>query len=262
MIPEQLINQFIFYPERELYANPHMLDLDYQDIWLQTDDELVIHGWFLPCKNAVASMLFLHGNAGNISHRLDNLQVLVAAGFQVLILDYRGFGRSDGFPHEAGTYLDAAAAWRWLIRETDGPHLLFGRSLGGAVALQLASLSDVRPCAVVVENTFTSGKAIAATIMPFPGLDVVLPNFYPSQERIGQIEAPLLLIHSQDDEVIPFAQGEALFESALEPKEFYSISGAHHNDAYVMGGTAYIERLRSFVHQYCAKTSSVDPNEN
>lgn len=248
---EQILNQFIFYPDPEMIANPHMLDLPFDDVWLTTCDSVQIHGWFLPREDALATMLFLHGNAGNISHRLDNLRVLVEAGFQVLIVDYRGFGHSEGTPNEQGTYLDAEAAWRWLVAETAGPHVVFGRSLGGAVAVQLASTDGVNACAVIVENTFTRGRDMAAALMPIPGIGVMLPDFYPNADRIGAIDAPLLVVHSEQDEMIPFAHGEALHAAASEPKAFFAVPNAHHNDAYVVGGATYVEQLRAFVQRYC-----------
>ena len=251
MLPEQLINQFIFYPEPQITVNPHVLDMAFDDVWLTTSDDVNIHGWWLPCEEPQASILFLHGNAGNITHRLDNLRMLHEAGFQVLIIDYRGFGRSEGTPGERGTYLDAEAAWQWLVETSSGPNLIFGRSLGGAVGIWLAATTTHKPDGLIVENTFTSGRDLAAQVLPIPGMGVVVPNFYPSIERIDKISAPLLLIHSLDDELIPLAHGEQLFAAAPEPKECYYVPGAHHNDAYAIGGEAYVERLRGFVKGYC-----------
>jgi len=247
MLPEQLINQFIFYPEPQITVNPHILNIPFDDVWLTTSDDVDIHGWWIPCEEALASILFLHGNAGNITHRLDNLRVLNQAGFQVLIIDYRGFGRSEGTPGERGTYLDADAAWNWLVESTPDPHLIFGRSLGGAVGIWLAATASRQPDGVIIENTFTSGRELAAQVMPIPGIGFAVPNFYPSIERIGKIDAPLLLIHSLDDELIPIAHGELLFDAAIEPKDAYFVPGAHHNDAYAVGGQAYVERLLEFV---------------
>ena len=143
MLPEQLFNQFIYYPDLDLIANPHMLDLAFQEVQLTTQDQVTIHGWYLPHDHALATLLFLHGNAGNISHRLDNLRLLHEAGFQILIVDYRGYGQSQGTPSEQGLYLDGVAAWQWMIEETPGPHLIFGRSLGGAVAVRVAVREDI-----------------------------------------------------------------------------------------------------------------------
>ncbi len=251
MLPEQLINQFIFYPEPQITVNPHVLDMSFDDVWLTTSDGVEIHGWWLPCENALASLLFLHGNAGNITHRLDNLRVLNEAGFQVLIIDYRGFGRSEGTPGVRGTYLDADAAWNWLVDSIPGPRLIFGRSLGGAVGIWLAATTERTPDGVIVENTFTSGRELAAAVMPIPGMDFVVPNFYPSLERVGNIHAPLLLIHSLEDELIPVEHGERLFAAATLPKEAYYVADAHHNDAYAIGGQAYVARLQGFVREKC-----------
>ena len=135
MIPTAVLNQFIFYPDAEFYASPTAFGLAARDIWLRTADGLRLHGWFFARRSPVATVLFLHGNAGNISHRLDNVRLLLDLNVQVFIIDYRGYGRSEGSPDEAGTYEDALTAWQWMATEIPGPHLLFGRSLGGAIAI-------------------------------------------------------------------------------------------------------------------------------
>ena len=131
--------------------------------------------------------------------------------------------------------------------------MIFGRSLGGAVGIWLAATTNHQPDGLIVENTFTSGRDIAALVMPIPGMGFVVPDFYPNIDRIGKISAPLLLIHSRDDELIPFAQGEQLFAAAVEPKESYFVPGAHHNDAYAIGGDEYVERLREFASGCCGE---------
>jgi fermentation-respiration switch protein FrsA (DUF1100 family) len=245
---DALINQFVYFPDRVLVANPHMLALPFQDVWLETADNVRVHGWFMPCDAPVASVLFLHGNAGNISHRLDNLRLLVErARCQVLIIDYRGYGRSDGSPDERGTYLDAAAAWAWLTAHTPGPHVIFGRSLGGAVAVHTAVAAAPRPAGVIVENTFTRLLDIAADMVPFPAMLGLLPDIYPTLTRAPKLTMPLMIIHSDRDELIPVGHAHTLFAAAPEPKELYIVEGGRHNDAYLVGGEGYWLRFNQFL---------------
>ncbi|MEZ4715769.1 MAG: alpha/beta hydrolase [Caldilineaceae bacterium] len=253
---DALINQFVFYPDRVLVANPHMLALPFQDVWLETADDMRVHGWFLPCEDAVASVLFLHGNAGNISHRLDNLRLLVErARCQVLIIDYRGYGRSDGLPDERGTYVDATAAWTWLTTHTPGPHVIFGRSLGGAVAVQTAVTATPPPDGLIVENTFTRLLDIAADMVPFPAMLGLLPDIYPTLARMPQLTVPVMVIHSEQDELIPVNHAHTLFAAAPEPKELYVVAGGRHNDAYLVGGDDYWRRFSHFLHTLPPQTS-------
>lgn len=247
MIPHAMLNQFIFFPDRELFATPDAYGLKAEDIWLSTADDVCIHGWFFPREDARATLLFLHGNAGNISHRLDNVRLLLDLNVQVFILDYRGYGQSESNPDEAGTYADALAAWQWMLGKSIGPHLIFGRSLGGAVAIWLAVQAEVEPAAVIIENTFASGRGIAGKLLPVPAMAALLPNFYPSIDRIALIDTPLLLIHGEADELIPVAHGQRLFAAARAPKKLYLVPGGHHNDAYSVGGIAYWQQWREFL---------------
>lgn len=248
MFIESMLSRFIYYPDRTLTANPRMLNMAYENVRIAAEDNVTIHGWFVPCANPVAAVLFLHGNAGNISHRLANVQMLVERlRCQVLIVDYRGYGESDGAPSERGIYRDAHAAWRWLCENAAGPHIVFGRSLGGAVALHVAVLGDPRPDGVIVENTFTRLTEIAAQMVPFPTMIGMLPDLYPSIDRIGKVESPLLVIHSEHDELIPLQHGQLLHAAAPEPKMLYIVRGGHHNDAYMIGGEAYRATWRQFL---------------
>ncbi len=189
MLPQSLLNRFIYYPDPILVATPRALELDFSDVWLTAGDGVRIHGWFVPATNPTCSVLFLHGNAGNISHRLDNVRLLVEQlDCQVLIVDYRGYGRSEGVPSEQGLYLDAAAAWRWLRANSTGPYIIFGRSLGGAVALQLATATGAEPDGVIVENTFTRLRDMAADMVLFSVAQGLMPDLYPSIDRIRDLE--------------------------------------------------------------------------
>ena len=212
---------------------------------LWSEPGVQLHGWFFPHSKPVATLLFCHGNAGNISHRLENAYHLLRTGFQVLLFDYRGYGHSSGEPSEEGLYTDAAAAWAHLAQREDtvgAPRIIFGRSLGGAVAVELAT--RVGADGLIIESTFTSIRTLARLVFsfPLPGL----PIKYDSLSKIGRVTMPLLAIHGKRDELIPFADGELLFEAAPEPKTWYPIPGAGHNNTYLVGGEVYFQRLAKF----------------
>ena len=243
---ESLVNRFIYYPEPHWAIIPADLGLQAEDVSLEPESGVRLHGWFFPHPEPLATLLFCHGNAGNVSHRLENVAYLLSTGFQVLLFDYRGYGHSSGQPSEQGLYQDAAAAWVHLVERADTasvPQIIFGRSLGGAVAVELAT--RVEADALIIESTFTSVLALTRLIFPLPLPS--LPVKYDSLSKIGQLKMPLLAIHGEQDELIPFAEGQALFEAAPEPKTWYPIPGAGHNDTYHVGGEAYFLRLATFV---------------
>ena len=242
--------RLLYYPDipgRVLEATPAAIGLAYEDVTLQTRDGVRLHAWFIPAEHPRATVLFCHGNAGNISHRLDSIHLLHSLGLQVLIFDYRGYGQSEGNPSEAGTYRDVDAAWRYL-REARGlpasQIIVFGRSLGAAVAADLASRT--RPGAVILESAFTSVPDLAAGIYPWLPVRLLSRYRYDNLDKLTRIEGPLLLVHSREDEIIPFAHGVRLFESAHEPKAFLETSGGH-NDAFQGSRKAYTHGLQSFL---------------
>lgn len=240
-------SRFVFYPDqptRAIEATPGDIGLDYEDVAITTDDGITLHGWWVPGARREA-LLFFHGNAGNISHRLESLRLFHSLGVGVLTIDYRGYGRSDGEPDEQGTYLDALAAWRHLVetRELAARDIVvFGRSLGGAVAAQLATV--VTPAGLVLESTFTSIPDMARHA--FPWLPASLARIrYDTLSRIGQIDCLLLILHSPDDEVVPYAHGERLANAAQNAR-FVRLRGGH-NDAFFVRGDEYAAALREFV---------------
>ena len=244
---EQMISRFIYYPDPHWVARPAHLGLEAEEVSLAPEAGIRLHAWFFPHPEPLASLLFCHGNAGNASHRLGNVRELVHTGFQVLLFDYRGYGHSSGSPSEGGLYGDAAAAWGHLVERADtagAPRIIFGRSLGGAVAVDLACGAGVDADGLIVESTFTSIRTLTRLIyhLPLPEL----PVKYDSLSKIGQLEMPLLAIHGERDELIPYRDGRALFEAAPEPKRWYRIRGAGHNDTYVVGGEAYFEQMAAF----------------
>jgi fermentation-respiration switch protein FrsA (DUF1100 family) len=247
----QLVSSFIYYPESDWIVTPGRLGLRAEEVQLEPEPGIQLHAWFFPVSNSLASLLFCHGNAGNVSHRLENVASLVQTGFQVLLFDYRGYGHSSGQPSEKGLYRDAIAAWEYLLGRKDSierPLIIFGRSLGGAVAIDLANhIGTPDPnvsTGLVIESTFTSIQTLARLIFR-----LALPNLpvkYDSLSKIGRIRMPLLAIHGEQDELIPYADGQALFKAAPEPKAWYPIPGAGHNDTYLVGGKTYFQRLASF----------------
>ena len=238
---------FVYFPERELAADPGAYGLAFENVYFQSSDGVKLHGWFVPGRGDV-TWLWFHGNAGNISHRLDNVNLLHRAlGANIFIIDYRGYGRSEGRPTEKGTYRDAEAALAYLLSRDDikdNRIVYFGRSLGGAVAVELALRHE--PYALILESAFDSVADMARRSLPYLPLWLALRGMYNSVGKIGKIGAPILVLHGDRDEVIPFEVGERLFDAAGEPKEFYAIQGAGHNDTYLVGSTDYLEALRRF----------------
>jgi fermentation-respiration switch protein FrsA (DUF1100 family) len=237
-------------PGRELEATPGAIGLAFEDVTLQTADGMRLHGWLIPVGNPRATVLFCHGNAGNISHRLDSIALLNSLGLQVLIFDYRGYGRSEGQPSETGTYRDGDAAWDYL-REVrglqDSEIIIFGRSLGAAVAADLASRT--RPAAVILESAFTSVPDLAAGIYPWLPVRLLSRYRYDNLRKVERIDRPLLVVHSRQDEIIPFAHGKQLFERAHQPKQFLELNGDH-NGAFLHSRNAYTHGLISFLDTF------------
>lgn len=234
-------------PSREINATPKSIGLDYEQIELNTEDAQRLDAWFIPAENAQGTLLFCHGNAGNISHRLDSIRQFHALGLSVFIFDYRGYGNSSGNPSEEGTYTDAKAAWQYLTdtrQIPDNEIIIFGRSLGGAIATDLAVKTS--PKALIIESSFTSVPDIASHHYSFFPVRLLSRYIYPAGDNIQRINAPVLIIHSPNDEIIPYSHGKALFENALEPKYFLEIKGGH-NDGAIITGKDYLEGINRFL---------------
>ena len=236
-------------PSRQLVATPADVGLGYEALRLATADGETLDAWFVPASPERAVLLFFHGNAGNISHRLDSLRIFHALGLSVLIFDYRGYGRSSGHPSEQGTYEDARAAWRHLVGERGVAAeriVLFGRSLGGAVATRLAA--EHQPAGLIVESTFRSVPALAAEIYWFLPVRSLARLEYPAERLIGSVQAPVLVVHSTEDEIIPFHHGEALHAAAGSSARLLALRGDH-NTGFMLSATAYLEGLDGFLDQ-------------
>jgi fermentation-respiration switch protein FrsA (DUF1100 family) len=244
-------DSLIFQPSSEIIQTPGHAGLEFQDLYFTTADGVRVHGWFIPHREARATWVWFHGNAGNISHRVENIKLLHhKVSVNIVIFDYRGYGRSAGSVSEEGTYRDGAAVLDFLVnqlRVDTRTLILFGRSLGAAVAAEMAGRFKIR--ALILESPFMSIREMAKTILPFLPLGSLLQTRYDVIEKIGKVKVPLLVLHGDRDEVVPYEQGNKVFAAAGEPKEFYSIAGAHHNDTYLVGGDAYFARLRSFVER-------------
>ncbi len=246
-------SRFVFFPSHEIEATPEDVGLTYESVEITTSDGVKITGWFVQAKNARGTVLFFHGNGGNISHRLYSLHIFHELGLSALIIDYRGYGRSEGKPSEEGIYLDAEAAWKYLVEQRSikpDEIILFGRSLGGAVAVNLAGKH--KPKALIVESTFTSIPEIGSDVYPFlPCALLRLLSRYQfnATEGISQVDCPVLVVHSRDDEMIPFAHGRAIFDAAGEPKEFLETTGSH-NDGFIVSGLTYKDGLDKFISSH------------
>ena len=247
--------RLVYFPrvERELALTPRSAGLDFEDVSLLTADGVALHGWWVPARNARGAALVLHGNAGNISHRIGYLTMFNRLGYSVLLVDYRGYGKSGGHPGEEGTYRDAEAAWQYLIavRKLKPDEIaIMGESLGGGVATWLALKYPSR--ALVLASTFTSVPDLGAQVYPWLPVRLLASIRYDNLERIRQVAAPVLIAHSRSDDIIPFAHGEALFAAAREPKQLLVLSGGH-NDGFLYMREEWIAAVGVFLERTAAK---------
>jgi fermentation-respiration switch protein FrsA (DUF1100 family) len=242
-------NLLIFYPEAHFDFLPSDWSLTCEDVYFDTKDNTRLHGWFFPLKGEAPVILFCHGNAGNISHRLENIKLLLDEGMQVFIFDYRGFGKSGGKPSETGLYMDGLAAYDFLVNQNRIPPdrvVPFGRSLGASVAIEISLKRSVR--SLIIESPFTSTKEMAKTIFLFNAFAFLLPPHYNNLEKINRVTVPKLIIHGENDEIVPFSMGEKLYQTSRPPKYFLPIKQATHNDTYLVGGKRYFETLSGFIN--------------
>lgn len=252
-----LENHLIYFPMRAHDVTPTDLGLVHEEVELLAEDGVRLHGWFLPVKGSRLTVLVCHGNAGNVSHRLDRALLMQSRlGVDTFLFDYRGYGASEGSPDEKGTYRDGRAAYRWLIARGLDPErvVLFGESLGSAVALQLAVEVEAR--GLVLESPFTSIPDMVRAVYPFLPLWPLIRTRYDNVAKVARLRMPLLVLHGERDDVVPFAQGRRVFDAAPEPKRFFAIPGAGHNDTYVVGGEAYWRALRDFLESLPGERSS------
>jgi fermentation-respiration switch protein FrsA (DUF1100 family) len=244
-----IVDRMLFLPTPGVDASAAGLAIAAEEVFLTTEDGVRIHAFFVPAPTATRAILYLHGNAGNASHRLPLGSLLATLGAHVLLLDYRGYGRSEGRPDEAGVYADARAGLRHLTQQRGLPEqrvLLFGSSLGGAVAVDLAQ--DRALAGVVLESTWSTLADTAAQVFG-PLARPFTRGRFDSLGKIGRLRSPLLCFHGDRDDIVPLALGRRLFDAAPEPKAFETLAGAGHNDTLQVGGRAYLARVRRFLDE-------------
>lgn len=239
-------------PGRALTMTPIDVGMDYHDVSIETADGVTLHGWFIEGRSSQV-LLFFHGNAGNISHRLASIRQFQNLGLSVLIIDYRGYGQSGGRTTETGINLDADAAWRYLTEDRGIPAsdiVIFGRSLGASAASRLAA--QHQPLALILESSFTSIPDIAQELYPWLPARWLSRFSHATRDYVRDVRCPVLVAHSRDDEIIPFHHGEAIFASANEPRTLLALRGTH-NDAFLQDERAYIEGVQTFLTELSAR---------
>ena len=245
-----LQSRFIYYPGvgREIVSTPSAHGARYEDVTIETSDGERLNAWWVPAESPRGVVLLLHGNAGNISHRIEYALMFRRLGYSTLLLDYRGYGKSTGSPTEQGTYVDAESAWRWLTitrRVPERDIIVFGESLGGGVASWLAARHQVR--ALILASTFTSAVDLGSELYPFLPVRLVSRFRYNTLARLRDVRAPVLVVHSREDEIIPFSHGRRLFEAAPEPKAMLELAGGH-NQGLVFAREAWVKALAAFLN--------------
>jgi len=244
-------NRLIFFPDipGRLSGDWQPRGLPVEDAWLHAADGVKLHAWWIAAPGAEFTFVAFHGNAANIANRADIYEFLRSVPANVLAVEYRGYGKSEGIPDEAGLYLDAQAAYEYLVKVRAVPPgriVAIGHSLGTAVAVDLASQREVG--GLVLEAPFPSGAAVARRVYPFlPGLGSVVKSKFETGKKLAQIRAPVLIIHCTSDPVIPFSLGENVFRAANEPKSFLRVEGVCHEEACLIAPEIYRAKLREFL---------------
>ena len=257
-----LEKRLIYYPAATLDVTPKELGLPSEDVAIDVEGGVKLHGWFIKAAKepSVATVLFSHGNAGNIADRLDRVMQLRSTGADFFLYDYRGYGRSTGSPDEEGTYKDGRAAYDYLvkIRGVDPKRLvLMGESLGCAISLQIAVEREA--AGLVLEAPFASIAHMAGAIYPFLPLRPFIRTRYDNLDKAARLKMPLFVIQGTQDEVIPVAQGKMVHDAAPQPKQYLAVEGAHHNDVYLIGGASYRRALTDFISSVTAASGGKGP---
>ncbi len=239
----------IYYPTQFIEQSPATVGLAYENINFKTEDGVTLNGWFIPHPEAIATILFCHGNAGNIGDRVETILLLHDLKVNLFIFDYRGYGKSVGRPSEIGTYRDGMAAYHYLESRKDVDMkkiILFGESLGGAVATEMAT--KVKPAGLILDSAFTSIQNISRDIYPFFPIRPLIRTKYDTLSKIKTIHCPVLVAHSKEDDIVKFHHGQELFAAANEPKEFLVLHGTH-NESIGMNGEVALCGLAHFIQR-------------
>lgn len=247
-------SKYVYHPDRELASTPASVNLDFEDVSVETEDGATLHAWYVPCREVAKrlnlTLLFCHGNAGDMGDRVGSLVTFNRLGFDTLIFDYRGYGKSTGKPGEEGTYLDALACWDYLVNEREvraSRIVVFGRSLGGAIASWLAARAA--PAALVLESVFSSALDMAHMMFPYLPARLICRFRYDNVNTVAEVDCPVLVAHGRDDRVCPFPHGRQVFEAAPAPKQFVELQGGH-NDGGLDANPDYQQCLVAFLEQY------------
>ena len=256
--PANVLDQLlVFHPEPWIDRDwRKQVQLPLEDVRFTAEDGARLFGWFLQATPEAPVLLWCHGNAGNLIHRLDNMALLYRAGLSVFIFDYRGYGLSEGSPSEEGFYRDARAAYRHLVESRQVPTqrlILFGRSIGAAVAGNLAVSSSA--AGLILEGAFPSVEAVAKHYYYGLPLHWLISSRFPLIDQMAQVRMPVLAIHGEQDDIIPIELGRKVYDAAPEPKSWYPVPGAGHNDCPFIGGKEYLARVNSFIVQTRAESS-------
>jgi len=237
----------LFIPDRVLTAHPGSFGLKYEDLYLPTSDGPVINAWYVENAPDSPVLLMCHGNGGNLSTRVDKMMLFRKAGASLLAIDYRGYGRSTGSPTEAGTYRDAEAAYLWLTGTKKIPPeriVFYGESLGNGVAIEMARRHKAR--GLIVDSAFTSTMDMGRLVFPFLPVNLMVKFRYDNLSKLPHVGCPVLVMHSPQDDIIPFAMGQKLFAAASEPKTFFELKG-NHNEGFMETGQPYVDAVSRFL---------------
>jgi len=255
-------SRMIFYPTGKHVASPADMGFAYESVSLTTSDQVKLHGWFIPVKDERGTVLFFHGNAGNISHRLDSLKIFHDLNLATLIIDYRGYGSSEGSISEQGTYRDGEAAWNYLTeikKIPAGKIIIFGRSLGAAIAAYVAARN--KPGGLILESAFTSVEDMGASMYPYMPIRLLSRYDYDTKKTLPAVSCPVMIIHSPYDELINFENGLKLYEIARPPKEMLKIRGGH-NDGFLVSGKNYVAGIDRFIETYVSGQHHEEPDQS
>lgn len=242
-------SKYVYFPTSDITATPSDAGLFYEDIMLKTSDGINISGWYIPAENQRGTILFFHGNGGNISHRIEFIEMFYELNLSTFIIDYRGYGKSEGKPSEEGTYFDAEAAWDYLVDEkkiNPSRIIIYGRSLGAPIGARLAEKH--KPATLILDSTFTSIKDIGARLYPFLPVRRFFKFEYNTIEYLKEADCPVLIIHSRDDSYIPFSHAERLFEVVDNKKELVETFGDH-NTNFIVSREDYKNSIDFFINR-------------